>query len=580
MSKPIPKPTTINLAPGLELPIDAVTESFAVIGRRGSGKTHTASVLAEGMLDAGQQVVIIDPTNAWWGLRSSVDGTKDAFKIPIFGGGKGGKADIEVDDTMGRDLADAIIETGTSAIVCVRDFSNAGVRRFVGDFAEQLYDRKCEKRFRTPLHLALDEADLVVPQHIQKGGERAYGAIDKIVRRGRIDGFGTSLISQRPAVIAKDVLTQTEVLVCHQVTGPHDQVALKAWVERHGAKDKLAEFLKTLPGLQKGESWFWSPAWLELFLRIKTRARKTWDSSRTPKVGEAVPEPAHMTAVDVEEIRKNLLPKATPGKAGKGKRGPAPPLDVSSIDAAELEGLQEENRRLRDQNAWQTKLIEVYRSLKLQEAHDTLGAALGRIREALDGGLLPVPQAPPGHRAIPILTPEQVAERFPMSSIAMGAKPTPVVGGLGRCARGVLTALVQLGPLSLEQAAIVAGYAPDAGNTRNSAGELRAGGFVEGANAQLKATPHGKAALGSVQRLPTGPELLDFWKGKLSKAEREILQQVVTVYPKALDLHTAAKRAGYAPEAGNTRNAAGRLRTLMLVEGGNAGMTANERLIR
>jgi predicted transcriptional regulator len=83
-----------------------------------------------------------------------------------------------------------------------------------------------------------------------------------------------------------------------------------------------------------------------------------------------------------------------------------------------------------------------------------------------------------------------------------------------------------------------------------------------------------------VKPLPRGPYLLYFWKQKLGKAEREILQQIVTAYPKALDLQTAAKRCNYAPDSGGVRNAAGKLRTLMLVEGNNAGMTANERLVR
>jgi len=575
VSKPIPKPNTINLAPGLDLPIDAVTESFAIIGRRGSGKTHTASVLAEGMLEAGQQVVIIDPTNAWWGLRSSVDGTRDAFKIPIFGGGKGGKADVEIEDTMGRDLADAVIETGTSAIVCVRDFSNAGVRRFVGDFAEQLYDRKCEKQFRTPLHLALDEADLVVPQHIQRGGERAYGAIDKIVRRGRIDGFGTSLISQRPAVIAKDVLTQTEVLVCHQVTGPHDQIALKAWVERHGAKDKLAEFLKTLPGLQKGESWFWSPAWLELFLRIKTRPRKTWDSSRTPKVNEVVPEPAHMTAVDVEEIRKNLLPKATPSKA-KGKRGPAPPLDVSSIDAAELEGLQEENAALRRQ-------LATVSGIEHEKALDCLHRAQKELAQAIEwiaadkaaaraAGLDPTLAQPPSPRAPAHReTPEKTAGRLFPSSAQQ----------LTKCARGLLVSLLQNGEQTLEQAAICAGYSPTSGSVSNAAGELRAKGLVDGSNVSgMKATGSGKAAIPNVPPIQSGAELLTYWQSKLEKCPREMLGVIVKAYPKALSLQVAAEKCGYSPTSGSVSNAAGRLRTLALVAGGNAGMTANPRLVR
>lgn len=157
--------------------------------------------------------------------------------------------------------------------------------------------------------------------------------------------------------------------------------------------------------------------------------------------------------------------------------------------------------------------------------------------------------------------------------------PSPS-GGLSKCAWLILTALAQLGTLTLEQAAITAGYSVKTGSVRNAAGELRAGGFVEGGNTTgLTATEKGRAEVRDVGPLPSGPDLLAFWNEKLARAEREILEQVLRVHPKSLDLATAAKRAGYGEKTGSVRNAAGRLRTLGLVTGGNAGMTANERLV-
>jgi hypothetical protein len=35
----------LHLAPGLPLPLDAVTETFLILGTRGFGKTSTATVL-------------------------------------------------------------------------------------------------------------------------------------------------------------------------------------------------------------------------------------------------------------------------------------------------------------------------------------------------------------------------------------------------------------------------------------------------------------------------------------------------------------------------------------------------------
>lgn len=57
---------TLDLG-GLELPEEAVTETFVILGKRGSGKTTTARVLVEELLGHGLPAVVLDPTGVWWG---------------------------------------------------------------------------------------------------------------------------------------------------------------------------------------------------------------------------------------------------------------------------------------------------------------------------------------------------------------------------------------------------------------------------------------------------------------------------------------------------------------------------------
>ena len=75
----------LTLGPGLVLPVEAVTETFAILAKRGAGKTYTAAVLVEEMMGAGVPVVIVDPVGVWWGLRSSADGTAEGLPVVIFG---------------------------------------------------------------------------------------------------------------------------------------------------------------------------------------------------------------------------------------------------------------------------------------------------------------------------------------------------------------------------------------------------------------------------------------------------------------------------------------------------------------
>lgn len=84
------------------LPLEAVTQTIAILAKRGVGKSYTASVMAEGMLAAGQQVVILDPTGAWWGLKSSASGKEPGYQVTVFGGDH---ADLPLQENVGELIA-------------------------------------------------------------------------------------------------------------------------------------------------------------------------------------------------------------------------------------------------------------------------------------------------------------------------------------------------------------------------------------------------------------------------------------------------------------------------------------------
>ncbi len=59
--------TTLHIAEDLELPLAAVVQTFAVLAKRGAGKTYAILVMVEEMLKAGLQVVVADPVGVTWG---------------------------------------------------------------------------------------------------------------------------------------------------------------------------------------------------------------------------------------------------------------------------------------------------------------------------------------------------------------------------------------------------------------------------------------------------------------------------------------------------------------------------------
>jgi uncharacterized protein len=141
-----------------------------------------------------------------------------------------------------------------------------------------------------PLHLVLDEADLWAPQRPVKGWEGLLGHIEEIVRRGRVRGFIPWLITQRPAVVHKDVLSQADLLIAMKLTASQDRDAIGAWIEGQADRQEGKRILGELPRLQQGEGYLWAPG-RDILQQVRFPAIRTFDSSRTPRRGERLAVP-------------------------------------------------------------------------------------------------------------------------------------------------------------------------------------------------------------------------------------------------------------------------------------------------
>src|SRR4051794_974031 len=158
-------PRPLQLAADLSLPLDAVTQTFAILARKGAGKTHTAMVMMEEMVKANLQVAALDPLGAWWGLRSSADGQRPGLPVTIIGGEHG---DVPLEPTAGKVIADLVVEHGGSFVIDMSLFeSNSAQDKFAMEFGERIYRAKASNR--SPLHLMVDEADSFAPQRPQPG---------------------------------------------------------------------------------------------------------------------------------------------------------------------------------------------------------------------------------------------------------------------------------------------------------------------------------------------------------------------------------------------------------------------------
>ena len=254
---------------------NALDERMAIVGTSGSGKTYAAKGLIERVMAGGGRVCVVDPLGVWWGLGKDADGADPPFPVAVFGGTHG---DVALDPGMGAALGRLVGTQPMACVVDVSDFGSAASRRdFMTEFTEALYAANTE-----PLHLVLDEADLWAPQRTQPDGLELLGRVEEIVRRGRVRGFVPWLITQRPAVLHKDVLSQADVLVSMKLTSSQDRAAVGRWIEGQADRAEGRRILGALPRLLRGEGWVWAPSH-GVLAKVAFPRILTLDSSQTPR---------------------------------------------------------------------------------------------------------------------------------------------------------------------------------------------------------------------------------------------------------------------------------------------------------
>lgn len=526
------------------IPADALDDRLGYFGTAGSGKTYNAGSGVERLLHAGKRCIITDPLGVWWGLRLSADGkVQSGFDVIIFGGQHG---DLPLNENLGTLIGETVAGIKESCILDLSDLgTKAAERRFMLAFLSALYKHATGE----PMHVIFDEADMWAPQQIRDREQepaKLLGMMETIVRRGRVKGFVPWLISQRPAVLNKDVMSQVDGLVAFKLTSSQDRDALGDWVKGQADIGQWNEIWKSLPTLNRGEGIVWLPA--RGTLKTAHFPQKvTFDSSRTPKRGEKTKRETKLKALNLDSLRKRMATVQSDALAN----------DPRIIEEADKAGYA---RGYRDCAA----ATKVALATKVE-------AVLTSV-QALQNTVLPIEYRQP-RLAVADVKPIPVSRLAapavkPRSNGRLPSYTIKELVTLPKANRRILIALAQYpSGRTKNQVAILTGYAVNGGGFNNAISSLRTAGHLTIAGDNLEITDTGLEVLGSFEPLPTGDALLAYWLGQLGKAEREILRVVAAAWPNPLSKEGVAAQAGYAPDGGGFNNAISRLRTFELVNG-------------
>jgi hypothetical protein len=580
----------LKIAHDLSLPMEAVTEVLAFLGRRGQGKSYAAQLLAELLHAAGAQFVALDPVGIWWGLRLAADGKAPGIPIPVLGGLHG---DVPLEPAAGKLIADLVVDRGISVVLDVSQFEYDTDRvRFAHDFGARFYHRR--KEAPAAVHVFLEEAQEFVPQNPASYGGSGRGdrgvnesrmlhVYQRMAKLGRNYGIGLSLISQRPQEVHKKVLNLTELLFAFQLTGPHERKAVEGWIQEKGIDEDIGA---ELPKLERAAPHAWSPAWLKISEVVHIGEKWTFDASSTPKVGKAAATRA-LGPIDLEQLRTAMAATIEKAKAEDPKelrrqlaerdreirqlkagsvKSPALPastrekvvekrIEVPVLEDGQIAKLGTVVERMGDVAE---RLVTVGGDLR--GLAGAITEALHKVRNGKEARRTVSRIGAPPPRALPISPPKIRSE----------TRQSPA-GDLPRPHQRILNALAWLAAIGNQSpnkvaVAFIAGYRPGGGAFNNPLGNLRSQGLIDYGSGTVFLTATGLGAA----RFPDAPltvaDLHRMVLDRLDGPERRILQPLLDAYPDDLGKDQVAEASGYSQGGGAFNNPLGRLRTLGLID--------------
>jgi hypothetical protein len=257
----VPETVTVG-ADGETVPLmDILGGRGFVTGKSGSGKSNTASVLAEELLDCGLSLCIVDTDGEYYGLKEEYE---------LLHAGAGDRCDVRVGPADAGKLANLALGENVPVILdCSGYLEEDEARETVTALAKQLFAREAE--YRKPFLLLIEEVHEYLPQG--RGLDEAGDALLRIAKRGRKRGLGLLGLSQRPAAVDKDFITQCDWLVWHRLTWKNDTDLVTDLLGK--------EYGELVEELDDGEAIVQAD-WNDDVQRFRFRRKRTFDAGATP----------------------------------------------------------------------------------------------------------------------------------------------------------------------------------------------------------------------------------------------------------------------------------------------------------
>lgn len=235
-------PKQVVLGKHLHLPAygeDSVISSvFFVTGKRGSGKSWTTAVMMEEFNRLGLQFVCFDALDAHGNLP-------DLPGVEALTPAIGQSVDMKA-------LVKRLGETNKSLVIKLAGLPLLTQQELVADYCEALLEAHLGKG----IHTVIEECQDFIPQ---MGRPISFDPIVRLCKLGRALGYGATLVSQRPAGVNKEALSQASIYLVHNVINNRDLKALDEQLSFGTDKKVVKRLLNGIAAARKGECVAYAP---------------------------------------------------------------------------------------------------------------------------------------------------------------------------------------------------------------------------------------------------------------------------------------------------------------------------------
>ena len=229
----------LSLGSKFSFPLELIYQVIFVGGKRGSGKSWSSAVMMEEFNRHGLQFVCFDALDAH-GYLSELNGVESI--------------EPQKQESINmRKLIEKLQNSGSSLIINMSGLSLEMQQKLVSEYCEGILETTISDK---GLMTIFEECQDFIPQ---LGRPESFAPIVRLCKLGRSKGYGVTLISQRPAAVSKEALSQASVYMVHNIINTKDLNALKEQLSFGTDKATIEKILSGITYAEAGDMVCYAP---------------------------------------------------------------------------------------------------------------------------------------------------------------------------------------------------------------------------------------------------------------------------------------------------------------------------------